>query len=38
LPFEEQAVTELLRDHPVQAAGAALLSLALHHRDVLFVR
>jgi hypothetical protein len=37
-PFEEQAVTELLRDHPVQAAGAALLSLALHHRDVLFVR
>jgi hypothetical protein len=34
-PFEEQAVTELVRDHPVQAAGAALLSLALRHRDVL---
>ena len=34
-PFEEQAVTELLRDHPVQAAGAALLTLALAHRDVL---
>jgi hypothetical protein len=34
-PFEEQAVTELIRDHPVQAAGAALLSLALRHRDVL---
>jgi hypothetical protein len=36
-PFEEQAVTELVRDHPVQAAGAALLSLALRHRDVLLL-
>ncbi|HEY6791707.1 MAG TPA: hypothetical protein VI365_30770 [Trebonia sp.] len=35
-PFEEQAVTELIRDHPVQAAGAALLSLALHHKDSLY--
>jgi len=34
-PFEERAVTGLLRDHPVQAAGAALLSLALRHADVL---
>jgi hypothetical protein len=34
-PFEEQAVTELIRDHPVQAAGAALLSLALRHKDLL---
>jgi hypothetical protein len=34
-PFEEQAVTELLRDHPVQAAGAALLTLALDQANVL---
>ncbi|MCW2935922.1 MAG: transcriptional regulator [Actinomycetia bacterium] len=34
-PFEEQAVTALIRDHPVQAAGAALLSLALRHKDLL---
>jgi hypothetical protein len=34
-PFEEQAVTELVGNHPVQAAGAALLALALRHKDVL---
>ena len=33
-PFEEQAVTELVSNHPVQAAGAALLALALRHKDV----
>jgi hypothetical protein len=34
-PFDEQTVTELVTRHPVQAAGAALLTLAIRHRQVL---
>jgi hypothetical protein len=34
-PFDEPSVTELLNDAPLQAAAAALLTLALTHRDVL---
>jgi hypothetical protein len=34
-PFDEPTVNELLNDHPVQAAGAALLKLALAHKDAL---
>jgi hypothetical protein len=34
-PFDEPTVTGLLAGHPVQAAGAALLSLAVRHRHVL---
>jgi hypothetical protein len=34
-PFDEPAVTELLARHPVQAAGAALLTLAIRHKRVL---
>jgi hypothetical protein len=34
-PFDEPAVTELLKDAPLQAAAAALLTLALTHRDTL---
>jgi hypothetical protein len=34
-PFDEPSVTRLLRDAPLQAAAAALLALALAHRDTL---
>ena len=34
-PFDDKSVGALLGDHPVQAAGAALLTLALAHRDTL---
>jgi len=34
-PFDEATVTELIDGHPVQAAGAALLTLAVRHRKVL---
>jgi hypothetical protein len=34
-PFDEASVTELLRDAPLQAAAAALLTQALAHRDTL---
>jgi hypothetical protein len=34
-PFDEPTVTALLRDAPFQAAAAALLTLALAHRDTL---
>jgi hypothetical protein len=34
-PFDEPTVTELLAGAPFQAAAAALLTLALAHRDVL---
>jgi hypothetical protein len=34
-PFDEPAVTELITRHPVQAAGAALLTLAIRHRQAL---
>jgi hypothetical protein len=34
-PFDEPSVTRLLRDAPLQAAAAALLTLALAHRDTL---
>jgi hypothetical protein len=34
-PFDEASVTELLRDAPLQAAAAALLTQALSHRDTL---
>jgi len=34
-PFGEASVAELITRHPVQAAGAALLTLALEHRRVL---
>ena len=34
-PFDEPAVTALLRDAPLQAAAAALLTLALAHRGTL---
>ncbi len=34
-PFDEPTVTELLTRHPVQAAGAALLTLAIRHRQAL---
>jgi hypothetical protein len=34
-PFDEPAVMELITRHPVQAAGAALLTLAIRHRQVL---
>lgn len=34
-PFTPESVGELVNDHPVQAAGAALLELALAHRDTL---
>lgn len=34
-PFDEPSVTELLNDAPLQAAAAALLTLALAHRDAL---
>ena len=34
-PFDEPSVTELLADAPLQAAAAALLTLALAHRDAL---
>lgn len=34
-PFDEATVKELIDRHPVQAAGAALLRLAIAHRHVL---
>lgn len=34
-PFTPDSVRELLDRHPVQAAGAGLLTLALEHRDTL---
>lgn len=34
-PFDEASVAGLLDDHPVQAAGAGLLTLAIRHADVL---
>jgi hypothetical protein len=34
-PFDRPSVTALLRDAPLQAAAAALLTLALQHRDTL---
>jgi hypothetical protein len=34
-PFDEATITELTTREPVQAAGAALLKLAIAHRDVL---
>jgi hypothetical protein len=34
-PFDEPTVKELLTQTPLQAAGSALLTLALAHRDVL---
>ena len=34
-PFDERSVTELVADAPLQAAAAALLRLALAHRDTL---
>ena len=37
-PFDERSVTELVADAPLQAAAAALLRLALAHRDTLFTR
>ena len=37
-PFDEPSVTELLAGAPLQAAAAALLTLALTHRDTLLAR
>jgi hypothetical protein len=37
-PFDEPSVTELLNDTPLQAAAAALLTLALAHRNALLSR
>ena len=37
-PFDEPSVTELLAGAPLQAAAAALLTLALSHRDALLPR
>ena len=37
-PFDAATVAELTTRHPVQAAGAALLELAIAHRDVLLGR
>jgi hypothetical protein len=37
-PFDEPSVAALLRDAPLQAAAAALLTLALTHRDTLLAR
>ena len=34
-PFDEETVADLTARHPVQAAGEALLKLAVAHRDVL---
>jgi hypothetical protein len=34
-PFDEPTVTELITRHPVQAAGAALLALAIRHKRAL---
>ena len=34
-PFDEPSVTDLLTGAPLQAAAAALLTLALAHRDKL---
>jgi hypothetical protein len=34
-PFDPATVDELISGYPVQAAGAALLALAIRHRDVL---
>ncbi|HEV3379777.1 MAG TPA: hypothetical protein VG142_02140 [Trebonia sp.] len=34
-PFDEESVGRLLSEHPVQAAGAALLTLAIAHKDTL---
>jgi hypothetical protein len=34
-PFDAPSVTELLAGTPLQAAAAALLTLALAHRDTL---
>jgi len=34
-PFDEPTVTELTARHPFQAAGAALLGLAVRHASVL---
>jgi len=36
--FDEPSVTELLENAPLQAAAAALLTLALAHRDALLGR
>ena len=36
-PFDEWSVTELVADAPLQAAAAALLRLALAHRDALLI-
>jgi hypothetical protein len=37
-PFDEPTVTELIANAPLQAAAAALLTLALTHRDTLLAR
>jgi hypothetical protein len=37
-PFDERSVTELIAGTPLQAAAAALLALALTHRDTLLSR
>jgi hypothetical protein len=37
-PFDEPSVTELIAGTPLQAAAAALLTLALAHRDTLLAR
>jgi hypothetical protein len=34
-PFDEPTVTDLITRHPVQAAGAALLELAIRHRQAM---
>jgi hypothetical protein len=34
-PFDAPSVTDLVRDAPLQAAAAALLTLALTHRETL---
>ena len=36
-PFDTPTVTQLLRDAPLQAAAAALLTLALTHRNTLLL-
>ena len=34
-PFDEATVAELVSEYPMQAAGAALLRLAIRHKDML---
>jgi hypothetical protein len=36
-PFDRAAVASLISDYPVQAAGVALLALAMRHKDTLGV-